>query len=106
MAHWPGYTLHQKLHESARSTLIRATRLDDGCSVILKLPASDSFDRRRALELRREYAITRRVEGDGILRALGLEEFPGGRIALVLEDFGGTSMRHLLDERGPLDVNT
>ncbi|WNG45145.1 AAA family ATPase [Archangium minus] len=106
MAHWPGYALHQTLHESSRSTIIRATRIKDGCPVVLKLPPSDSVERRRDLELHREYAITRRVEGEGILRALGLEELPGARVALVLEDFGGTSMRHLLDERGPLDVNT
>jgi predicted ATPase/signal transduction histidine kinase len=106
MLHWPGYTPHQTLHESTRSTLIRATRLEDGCPVVLKLPPSDGFGQRRALELHREYAITRRVEGEGILRALRLEELPGARVALVLEDFGGTSLHHLLQERGPLDVGT
>jgi predicted ATPase/signal transduction histidine kinase len=106
MAHWPGYTLHETLHESPRSTLIRATRLDDGCPVVLKFASGDIFDRRRILELRREYAITRRVESDGIRRPLGLEEFPGGRVALILEDFGGISLHRLLEERGPLDVET
>jgi predicted ATPase/signal transduction histidine kinase len=106
MAHWPGYTLHQTLNESARSTIIRATRLDDGCPVVLKLPSSDTSDRRRILELCREYAITRRVESDGILRTLGLEEFPGGRVALILEDIGGISLHQLLEERGPLGVET
>ncbi len=106
MALWPGYILHQTLYESARTTLIRATRVDDGCSVILKLPPGGNFDRLRTLELRREFAITRRVEGEGIIRALGLEELPGGQIALVLEDFSGISMRRLLDERGPLDVDS
>ncbi|HEX5751818.1 MAG TPA: AAA family ATPase [Archangium sp.] len=105
MAHRAGYTLHEQLHSSQRSTLFRATRLRDQCPVILKLTTSDYLDRRRTLELRREYAIARRVEGDGILRVLGLEEFPD-RAALVLEDFGGISLRHLLDERGPLEVST
>ncbi|OJT17915.1 serine/threonine protein kinase [Archangium sp. Cb G35] len=105
MAHRAGYTLHEQLHSSHRSTLFRATRLRDHRPVILKLTTSDYLDRRRTLELRREYAIARRVEGNGILRVLGLEEFPD-RAALVLEDFGGISLRHLLDERGPLDVGT
>ncbi|KFA87000.1 trifunctional serine/threonine-protein kinase/ATP-binding protein/sensor histidine kinase [Archangium violaceum] len=105
MAHRAGYTLHEQLHTSHRSTLFRATRLRDHRPVILKLTTSDYLDRRRTLELRREYAIARRVEGNGILRVLGLEEFPD-RAALVLEDFGGISLRHLLDERGPLDVGT
>ncbi|WNG44228.1 AAA family ATPase [Archangium minus] len=105
MAHRAGYILHQQLHASHRSTLFRATRLSDQCPVILKLTTSDYLDRRRTLELRREYAIARRVEGEGIVRVLGLEEFPD-RAALVLEDFGGISLRQLLDERGPLDVST
>ncbi|MFY0564262.1 trifunctional serine/threonine-protein kinase/ATP-binding protein/sensor histidine kinase [Archangium lansingense] len=105
MAHRSGYTLHEQLHSSNRSTLFRATRLRDQCPVILKLTGSDYLDRRRTLELRREYAIARRVEGDGIVQVLGLEQFPD-RAALVLEDFGGTSLRHLLDESGPLDVTT
>ena len=105
MAHRAGYTLHEQLHASHRSTLFRATRIRDQCPVILKLTSSDYLDRRRTLELRREYAIARRVEGDGIVRVLGLEEFPD-RAALVLEDFGGSSLRHLLDERGPLEVST
>ncbi|WNG21345.1 AAA family ATPase [Cystobacter fuscus] len=105
MAHRAGYTLHQQLHASARSTIFRATRLRDQCPVILKLTASDYLDRRRTLEIRREHAIARRVQGEGIVQVLGLEEFPD-RMALVLEDFGGTSLRHLLNERGPLDVST
>jgi len=100
-----GYTFHETLHESTRSMLIRATRLRDHLPVILKLPGGDYLDRRRTLEIHREHAIARRVEGDGIIRVLGIEEL-SDRVALVLEDFGGRSLRHLLDERGPLDVET
>ncbi|MBN1206208.1 MAG: AAA family ATPase [Myxococcaceae bacterium] len=100
-----GYTFHETVHESPRSMLIRATRRSDECPVILKLPGSDYLDRRRTLEIHREHAIARRVEGDGILRVFGVEEL-SDRVALVLEDFGGRSLRHLLDERGPLNVDT
>ncbi len=85
--------------------LIRATRPGDGLSVILKLPGNDYLDRRRTLEIQREFAIARRVEGEGIIRVYGVEEL-SDRVALVLEDIGGTSLRHLLDERGPLSVET
>jgi predicted ATPase/signal transduction histidine kinase len=105
MAQRAGYIFHETLHESPRSMLVRATRVRDELPVILKLPGSDYLDRRRTLEIQREYAIARRVEGDGIIRALGLEEL-SDRVALVLEDFGGRSLRHLLDERGALDVDT
>jgi predicted ATPase/signal transduction histidine kinase len=100
-----GYTFHETLHESPRSMLIRATRTSDGTPVILKLPGNDYLDRRRTLEIQREYAIARRVEGEGIIRVYGVEEL-SDRVALVLEDIGGRSLRHLLDERGPVDVAT
>lgn len=100
-----GYTFHETLHESTRSMLIRATRLRDSLPVILKLPGGDYLERRRTLEIHREHAIARRVEGEGIIRVLGIEDL-SDRVALVLEDFGGRSLRHLLDERGPLDVET
>ncbi|WNG18850.1 AAA family ATPase [Cystobacter fuscus] len=105
MAHRAGYSLQEQLHSSHRSTIFRAIRLRDQCPVILKLTSSDYLDRRRTQELRREYAIARRVEGEGVVQVLALEQFPD-RAALVLEDFGGTSLRHLLDERGPLPVTT
>jgi predicted ATPase/signal transduction histidine kinase len=85
--------------------LLRATRPGDGLSVILKLPGNDYLDRRRTLEIQREYAIARRVEGEGIIRVFGVEEL-SDRMALVLEDIGGRSLRHLLDESGPLPVET
>ena len=85
--------------------LIRAKRPSDGLSVILKLPGNDYLDRRRTLEIQREYAIARRVEGEGIIRVFGVEEL-SDRVALVLEDIGGRSLRHLLDESGPLSVET
>lgn len=99
------YTFHETLHESTRSMLIRATRERDALPVILKLPGGDYLERRRTLEIHREHAIARRVEGDGVIRVLGVEDLTD-RVALVLEDFGGRSLRHLLDERGPLDVET
>jgi predicted ATPase/signal transduction histidine kinase/tRNA A-37 threonylcarbamoyl transferase component Bud32 len=105
MASRAGYTFHETIHESTRSMLVRATRLKDECPVILKLPGSDYLDRRRTLEIQREYAIARRVEGEGIIRVFGVEEFTD-RAALVLEDFGGRSLHHLLQERGALEVET
>ncbi|WP_225409579.1 trifunctional serine/threonine-protein kinase/ATP-binding protein/sensor histidine kinase [Stigmatella hybrida] len=105
MASRAGYTFHETIHESSRSMLVRATRLKDECPVILKLPGSDYLDRRRTLEIQREYAIARRVEGDGIIQVFGVEEFTD-RAALVLEDFGGRSLHHLLEERGALGVET
>ncbi|SES71222.1 trifunctional serine/threonine-protein kinase/ATP-binding protein/sensor histidine kinase [Stigmatella erecta] len=96
-----GYQLEATLHDGARSTLLRARRLRDDCPVILKVPKSDYLDRRRVLELRREYAIMRMLPAEHVVRALGVEEFPD-RVVLILEDFGGMSLKHVLVEHRKL----
>ncbi|HZI05942.1 MAG TPA: AAA family ATPase, partial [Archangium sp.] len=93
-----GYQLEATLHDGARSTLLRARRLSDNRPVVLKVPKADYLDRRRVLELRREYAIMRALAEEYVVRALEVEEFPD-RIVLVLEDFGGVSLKHLLVAR-------
>jgi predicted ATPase/signal transduction histidine kinase/tRNA A-37 threonylcarbamoyl transferase component Bud32 len=93
-----GYRLEATLHDGARSTLLRAWRMKDDRSVILKVPKSDYLDRRRVLELRREYALMRALPAEYVVCALEVEEFPD-RVVLVLEDFGGVSLKHLLVER-------
>ncbi len=93
-----GYHLLATLHDGSRSTLLRARRRSDDSPVVLKIPKSDYLDRHRVLELRREYAIMRTLPGERVVRALEVEEFPD-RVVLVLEDFGGTSLKHLLAER-------
>jgi predicted ATPase/signal transduction histidine kinase len=98
-----GYTFHETLHEGSRSTLIRATRLEDGRPVIFKLPGGDYLGRHRTLEIQREYAICCRVRSDLTIQALGLESL-GDRLALVLEDFGGQPLRSLADRQGSVDV--
>jgi predicted ATPase/signal transduction histidine kinase len=46
----------------------------------------------RLLSLRHEHVLLRELDGDGAVRAHGLQE-EGGRVALVLEDRGGTSLK-------------
>lgn len=93
-----GYEMVATLHDGARSTLLRARRLRDDCPVVLKVPKSDYLDRRRMLELRREYAIMRTLPAEHVVRALEVEEL-ADRVVLILEDFGGVSLKHLLVER-------
>ncbi len=99
-----GYEIAATLHDGSRSTLLRARRLRDDCPVVLKVPKADYRDRRRMLELRREYALMQALPTEHVVRALEVEEFPD-RVVLILEDFGGMSLKHLLAERRRLPVN-
>ena len=99
----PGYTVRETLHQGAKSEVFRATRVNDGRSVILKVHRNRAPDRRHNAEICHEFALASRIASDGVVRALSVEEFES-RTALVLEDFGGITLRQLLERRGPLAV--
>jgi predicted ATPase/signal transduction histidine kinase/tRNA A-37 threonylcarbamoyl transferase component Bud32 len=87
------YTITETVHSTARTTIYRAVR-GDGQSVILKVLgerySGDQLDR-----LRNEQEIVRTLQGPGVVRAIGRDNYRG-RPALVLEDFGGQALDHRL----------
>ena len=98
----PGYTLLQPLRESETTLVYRARRNTDSRAVVIKA-ARASSPQSAVARLRREHELLARFDDDGIVRPVDFETFADGH-ALVLEDFGGVSLRHILDEHGPLDL--
>lgn len=100
----PGYELSPEapLHRSVRSVVLRARRVSDGRAVVIKTSPEEVPTRQRLAQLRREYEITRRITGPGVIEALDLVRV-GSRLALVIEDFGAVSLASRLVE-GPLEV--
>ncbi|MBA3549497.1 MAG: AAA family ATPase [Nannocystis sp.] len=96
----PGYELHATLHHGGKTVVYRATRQADGRQVVLKVP-NDPHARHRLAELRHEYTLASRLAIAGATQVLALEEF-GDVVALVLEDFGGVTLRQHLHQRGEL----
>ncbi len=90
-----GYQLESLLYDGQNSRVYRATRERDGRRVVVKLPRSGRFAQQRRARLRHEFEILRQLDDPAVIKALGLERFDGGE-ALILEDFGGVSLR----ERG------
>lgn len=90
------------VHESARSLVFRARRVEDGRPVIVKTTTDELPQKRILARLRREFEITARPAGDGVIEAIELCRV-GARLALVVEDFGGESLAVTL-RRGKLDV--
>ncbi|WP_437719082.1 AAA family ATPase [Sorangium sp. So ce448] len=91
----PSYLVTETLHEGQRVSLLRAVRTADGRPVILKV-----LDPRRSRpqdieRLRNEYAIGKLLDHDAIVAPLALETHEG-LPALVLEDFGGEPLDHLI----------
>jgi len=87
----PGYRISQPLYVSPTRLVYRAIRQQDQQLVVLKMlgpMASEPVERARCQQ---EYDITRRLDAPGIIIAYGLERWDN-TLALVLEDFGGTSL--------------
>ncbi|MDY7233230.1 trifunctional serine/threonine-protein kinase/ATP-binding protein/sensor histidine kinase [Hyalangium rubrum] len=93
-----GYTLEAQLYSSARTRVYRGNRENDGLPVVLKLlnEASPNFE--DVTRFQREYEIGRRMSGDGTVRVLALEAVLNSW-AIVMEDVGARSLRHLMEER-------
>ncbi len=94
----PGYTLEAELYRGRKRVVHRARRDSDGAPVILKALASEFPAAADTASLRREYAILQSLELPGIARALALEN-QGGRLTLVLEFAGESTLKELILRR-------
>ncbi len=92
----PGYTVLRVVHETSNSIIQQATRDADGATVFLKTLAEDLPSPARIARMRREYEITQRVSGEGVVAAVALERV-GARLVMVLEDFGGTAVARAVE---------
>lgn len=91
------YTLRECLSSSSKSEVYAAVRNTDGLAVVAKLESA-SHRPRGVSKLRREYELLRKVEGDGIVKALDLDE-SGQPALLILEHLPGVPLRRYLHER-------
>ena len=96
------YSVTETLSYGGRANLYRGVRNGDGHPVILKVldPRRSSSDDLRGLE--HEYELGTLVESPAIVRPLALRRHDG-MPALIMEDFGGTSLEHLLGAPIPVE---
>lgn len=81
--------------------LLRATRVSDGRSVILKQLTDACAPHKAQYRLQREFDISAGIRSARIAQPLAVESF-GSAPALVLEDVGGTALSDTLKRSGPL----
>ena len=99
LASLPGYEAFEEIHESVHSLLFRARRLSDNSPVIVKLLKGGFPSPNEMRKVQREYEIGRELrDRPGIARVLGMEK-ADHTLALIIEDFGGESLRKLLKVR-------
>ena len=87
-----GYRCQELVHSGQRSVVYRMRRLADGASVIAKALRASAPTRATVDELQREFDVMAMFDCDELVRALDLVASPDGPV-LIMEDFGGSSLR-------------
>lgn len=94
----PGYQILAQIYESANSLVYRAIGEQDNQSVILKILKEEYPTPQELTRYKQEYEITRNLNLDGVVKAYGLEPYQR-TLVIILEDFGASSLRQLMNER-------
>ncbi len=82
------YEVGELLAESERNTVRRVRRRRDGARFVIKTSTREYPSVRDTRRLEFEYHLLRKVQGPHVIGAVELER-QAGRVAIVLEDFGG-----------------
>ncbi|HEV8622902.1 MAG TPA: AAA family ATPase [Acidimicrobiia bacterium] len=94
-----GYDGIEALGESGTALLLRARPVADGTSVVIKLLKSEYPTPEEVARLAHEHRIVEDLQLDGVVRPLRIERFKH-RVGLILEDFGGVSLRSMIGPGG------
>ncbi|MBD2343232.1 trifunctional serine/threonine-protein kinase/ATP-binding protein/sensor histidine kinase [Anabaena subtropica] len=106
----PGYHLIEQLYEGAKTLVYRGIKLvetkenthHEQQSVVIKLLRGDYPSFSELLQFRNQYTIAKNLNIPGIVRPSSLENY-GNSYALVMEDFGGVSLR-VYSQTNPLTL--
>jgi predicted ATPase/signal transduction histidine kinase/GAF domain-containing protein/tRNA A-37 threonylcarbamoyl transferase component Bud32 len=88
----PGYQVLSQIYESSNSQVYRGISETDHRSVIVKILKQDFPTVAELTRYKQEYEILRNLNLDGVIKAYGLETYQR-TLALILEDFGGVSLK-------------
>ncbi|MBD2412399.1 histidine kinase [Nostoc calcicola FACHB-389] len=86
------YQITEQLYTSFRTLVYRAIREDDRLPVIIKLLHQEYPTFSELLQFRNQYTIAKNLDLQSIVRPYSLEPYRNS-YALVMEDFGGISLR-------------
>ncbi|EDN68676.1 Serine/Threonine protein kinase and Signal Transduction Histidine Kinase [Beggiatoa sp. PS] len=75
--------------------MYRGVRTEDNQPVILKALKEDYPTPEELTRYRQEYEITKNLTLDGVVKTYGLEKYQN-TLVIILEDFGGESLKDLL----------
>jgi serine/threonine protein kinase len=88
----PGYIIQDKIYSGTRTLVYRGIREQDQKPVVIKLMRLEYPSFHELLQFRNQYVIAKNLEIPGIVKPYSLETYHNG-YALVMEDFGGISLK-------------
>lgn len=91
-----GYQLLTQIYESENSLIYRGIRQQDNQPVILKRLKQDYPSPAELTRYKQEYEIIRSLDLAGVVQAYAIEDYQSS-LVLVLEDFGGVSLKQGLN---------
>ena len=94
----PGYEILTLIYESSKSLVYQGIRQQDSQPAIVKILKQDYPTPQELTRYKQEYEITSNLNLDSTIKAYSLEKYQN-TIAIVLEDFGGKSLRMLVSEQ-------
>lgn len=89
------YQILSKIYESANSEVYRAIRQIDSLQVILKVLKPNYPTPNELTRYKQEYKLTSSLNLEGVIKAYSLEKHQN-TLVIILEDFGGESLKKLM----------
>ena len=97
------YQILEKIYESNNSLVYQALLKPDNQPIILKMLKETYPDSSELTRYQQEYQITCSLNADGIIKAYDLQRYENS-LVMLLEDFGGQSLKRLLSQQGRLSL--
>ena len=95
MAKFSNYHSTELIDEEAKTNIYRAKRRSDGQNVIIKTTKGEYPELKEIAKLKHEYKILQTLDCPGVVKTIELLQYGNG-LALVLEDFGGKSLKEII----------
>ena len=94
------YQITEQLYSGSRTLVYRAKQQSDSKPVVIKLMRSEYPNFRELLQFRNQYTITKNIKFSGIISSYKLEPYQNA-YALIMEDFGGISLKQYIHDYSP-----
>lgn len=99
----PGYRLTEQLYSGSRTIVYRGHRESNGQPVVVKFLRNQYASLAELVQFRNQYVLTKDLNLPSVIRSYSLEPFYNG-YALVMEDFGGVSLKQYIQSQ-PLELS-